>query len=50
MRKVRVVLYWLSVIPVIIDLVKGAVTGVKKGLADIKEQEQIELWRKVNKG
>lgn len=49
MKKIKLILYWVSVVPVIIDLVKGAINGVNKGLQDIKEQEQQALWLKVNK-
>ena len=49
MRKVFCrVMYVLSVIPVIVDSVKGVILGVRKGLADIKEAEQKEAFRKAN--
>ena len=50
MKKIKVVLYWLAVVPVIVDLVKGAISGVKKGLVDLKLAEQEAQWHKANHG
>lgn len=52
-KKIKNVLYWITVIPAIIDIIKGVVTGVKKGLKDIKEKkdkEQNEAFEKANRG
>lgn len=37
MRKIKIVLYWVTVLPAVIDAIKGAVSGIKKGLEDIKD-------------
>jgi len=44
------VLYVVSVIPGIVDTVKGIIQGVRKGLADIKEAEQKAAFKKANDG
>jgi len=49
MKKIKLVLYWISVIPVIIDCVKGAIVGVKKGLADLKDERQQRAFDKSNR-
>ena len=48
MRKVKAVLYWLSVVPVVIDLVKGAISGVKKGLEDIRKKADDEMQKRFD--
>ena len=48
MRKVKAVLYWLSVVPVVIDLVKGAISGVKKGLEDIRKKADDEMHKRFD--
>ncbi|QXP44163.1 MAG: hypothetical protein [Arizlama microvirus] len=53
MKKIRVVFYWISILPPLIDLIIGAINGVKKGIQDIKDKknsEQQELWQQVNAG
>lgn len=50
MRKIRVFLYWCSVVPVLVDLVKGAVSGVRKGLADLQDARMQERFDLANKG
>lgn len=45
------ILYWMSVVIPIIDLIRGAVDGVKKGLKDIEERsryEEEERFRRAN--
>lgn len=37
MRKVKIVLYWITVLPAVLDALKGAYNGIKKGLEDIKD-------------
>lgn len=56
MRK-NSLLYWLTVIPAIIDALRGAYIGVKKGLEDIKaekvekkEAEQKAAFDRANRG
>lgn len=55
MKKIRVVFYWLSIIPPLIDIVKGAILGISKGVEDAKtgarrvEAQQAE-WEKANRG
>lgn len=51
------VLYWVTVVPALADAVKGAVSGVRMGLADIAEAkrkakaaEQEEAFEKANRG
>jgi len=51
------VVYWLTIIPALIDAIKGAISGVQKGLADIeaakvaaKDAEQKEAFDKANRG
>lgn len=57
MRKVKIVLYWITVLPALLDAIKGAVIGIKKGLDDIKDlkanakaAEQNEAFEKANRG
>lgn len=55
MRKVRLVLYWLTAIGPIVDIITGAINGVRKGLEDIKtnaakNEEQQAKWDKANRG
>lgn len=50
MRKIKVFFYWCSVVPVLVDLVKGAVSGVRKGLADLQDARMQERFDLANKG
>lgn len=55
MKNLKVVLYWLSVIPPVIDAIKGLVTGIKKGLEDVRtaaaaEEAMREKFDKANRG
>lgn len=56
MRKLKQVLYIISIIPPIIDLIKGAYLGLKKGIEDITHGNTLEAarqtaeWEKANKG
>jgi len=56
MRKIKIVLYWVTLIPPIIDIITGAINGVKKGITDLKNgetnalQEQRKKWLQANKG
>lgn len=42
MRMLKQVLYFLSIILPIVDSVRGAVVGVKKGLADVHKHPQAD--------
>lgn len=51
------VVYWLTVIPALIDAIKGAISGIQKGLADIeaakvaaKEQQNRQAFDEANRG
>lgn len=56
MRKLKQVLYIISIIPPIVDLVRGAYLGLKKGIEDIthgntrEAERQAAEWEKANKG
>lgn len=56
MKRARQLLYWITLIPPIIDIVTGAITGVKKGLEDIKSGrtrhalDQQRKWEDANRG
>lgn len=48
MRKIKLILYWITLIPPIVDLVQGAFNGLKAGLKDLREQRENERWRQAN--
>lgn len=48
MKKFRVFLYWVSVIPPLFDVLKGAVIGVKKGLEDIRQKADKDMQDKFD--
>lgn len=54
MRKLKAVLYWVTLIPPVFDIVRSVIIGirdgVKKGLADIKEAEQKAAFERANNG
>jgi len=56
MKKLKQVLYIISIIPPIIDLLKGAYIGLKKGLHDITTGNTIAAskerarWEEANRG
>lgn len=55
MRKLKIAIYWLTAIGPIIDIITGAITGIKKGIQDIKtnaakNEEQQALWERANRG
>jgi len=50
------IIYWLTIIPALIDAIKGAISGIKQGLDDIetaklkaKNAEQELLFEKANR-
>lgn len=55
MKKIKLVLYWVTLIPALADLVTGAINGVKKGVADIKSgktidhEKQLQKWLQANR-
>lgn len=52
MKLIKAILYWCSVIPPIIDALKGAVEGVKQGLQDVRnkhDQDERERFDKANR-
>lgn len=56
MRKLKQFLYIISIIPPLVDLIKGAYIGLKKGIDDIthgktlEAERQAAMWEKANKG
>jgi len=50
MKKIKLYLYWISVIPPILDLIRGAVRGVKMGLADLERERENARFDKANNG
>jgi len=56
MKKLKQILYIISIIPPIVDLLKGAYKGLLLGLTDIangntlKAERQQAEWEKANKG
>lgn len=56
MRRLKQLMYILSIIGPIYDLLKGAYLGVKKGIEDITHGNTLEAerqaaeWEKANKG
>lgn len=50
MRKLKNILYWVTVIPPILDAVRGLIIGIQKGLSDIKNATRLkeEQERKFN--
>lgn len=48
MKILKAILYWLSVIPPVIDALKGAVSGVKKGLEDVRNKHDLEEREKFD--
>lgn len=55
MKKLKVIIYWLTAIGPIIDIITGAINGVKKGIEDIhtnaaKNERQQADWEKANQG
>jgi len=55
-KNFKLVLYWISVIPPVVDFIRGLIRGAQLGLADIKKGEtleaikQAEAFRRANKG
>lgn len=49
MKKAKAVMYWLTIIPPLIDLIRGAVRGVQLGLEDIKRKADDEMTERFNK-
>jgi len=49
MRKIKLIIYWITLIPPIVDVVKGAISGLKLGLQDIREKHENEKWHRANK-
>lgn len=56
MKRLRIVLYWISIIPPVVDLFRGAYEGLRKGLEDIKQgrtlrdDAQQQKWEEANRG
>lgn len=42
MEKLKRLLYYISVVPVIADVVCGAIKGIIKGVNDVKQKAQAE--------
>jgi len=56
MKNLKLVLYWISVIPPVVDFIRGLIRGSQLGLADIKKGEtleaikQAEAFKRANSG
>lgn len=56
MKRVKQIFYWITLIPPLIDIITGAINGVKKGLEDIKTGntrnalDQQRKWEDANRG
>jgi len=56
MKNLKIVLYWISVIPPVVDFIRGLIRGSQLGLQDIKKGEtlkaieQAEAFRRANSG
>lgn len=48
MRKIKLVLYWITIIPPVVDAIVGAISGLKKGLQDIREKHEKDKWHSAN--
>lgn len=48
MKKLKKVLYWITVVPVITDCVVGCIKGIIKGVNDVKKQAQLEWESEQN--
>lgn len=42
MSKLKKVLYYISIVPVVTDVIIGAIKGIIKGVNDVKKQAQDE--------
>lgn len=49
MKKAKAVMYWLTIIPPLIDLIRGAVRGVQLGLEDIKRKAEVDMEERFDK-
>lgn len=55
-KRFKQVIYWITLIPPLIDVITGAINGVKKGLEDIKTgntrhaYDQQRKWEDANRG
>lgn len=56
MKRFKQVLYWITLIPPLMDIITGAINGVKQGLEDIKTGktrhavDQQRKWEDANRG
>lgn len=46
LKGLKMALYLLTIIPPVINAVKGAIEGIKKGVKDVELEKDMELERK----
>ncbi|WNK14113.1 MAG: hypothetical protein [Microvirus sp.] len=48
MKQLKLILYWITLIPPVVDMVKGAIAGLKLGLQDIRDKHEKGKWDQAN--
>lgn len=47
-KKLQKVLYYISIVPIVLDCVKSCIKGIVKGVNDVKKEAQDEWFAEQN--